>query len=446
MANDVTEQLSSIVRKFIAFSLTVDESTDVLGAPQLAIFIRGVDENLSVTEELLDIFSIRKSTSGEDVFSYMEEVVEQNNLQWDKLVSVATGGASAMLSKHVGFVDRLRVKLESLSASHEVTTIHYSIHPQNLCSKNVQLENVMTVVIYTMNYIRCHGATRRQFKTFLEELDAEYGELPYHTDVRWLSRGKILHRFFELRDEIREFMDIAGYPVPELRDNSWIMDLGFLSDMVDHLNVLNLSLQKKGNTIIDYFYAICAFKMKLQLWARQLRIGNACHFVKLQETAVNNFEQYGIILQSLQNEFEFKFQDVVKLENEFNIIAAPFSTDIDVVRPYLQLELIDLKCDTALKDKFQRKRNLLEFYNYFNQCRFPRLYKCAAKIIAIFGSTHVCEQLLMVLKRATSIDRTGISDHNLKSTLILSTAQSIVPNITELVERKRLQKAGQIVN
>ncbi|XP_076167256.1 general transcription factor II-I repeat domain-containing protein 2-like [Ptiloglossa arizonensis] len=447
MANDVTEQLSSIVRKFSAFSLILDESTDISGAPQLAMFIRGVDENLSLTEELLDIFSIRENTSGEDVFSCVEEVVEQNNLQWNKLVSVATGGAPTMVDKNIGFVDRLRVKLESLAVPHEVTAIHYTIYQQNLWSKSVQLDNVMSLVIRTMNYIRCHGATRGEFKTFLEELDAEYGELPYHTEVRWLSRGKILHRFFELRDEIQVFMNMAGYPVTELQDNLWVMDLGFLSDTIDHLNVLNLSLQEKGNIIIDFFDAICAFKMKLQLWMRQLLIGNACHFVKLQEIAIdNNFERYNNILQMLYDEFEYRFQDVARLENDFNIIATPFSIDINEVPSHFQLELIDLKHDRVLKEKFQQRRNLLEFYNNFNQCRFPRLYKCAAKIIAMFGSTYLCEQLFSVLKRTKSMGRIKVSDHNLKSIVILSTSQSIVPNITELVERKKLQNARHVSN
>ncbi|XP_076621625.1 general transcription factor II-I repeat domain-containing protein 2-like [Colletes latitarsis] len=76
MANNVTEQLSNIIQTFIAYSIAVDESTNVSGGPLLAIFIRGVGKNLTVTEELLDIFSVKKNTSGEDVFLCVEEVVE----------------------------------------------------------------------------------------------------------------------------------------------------------------------------------------------------------------------------------------------------------------------------------------------------------------------------------------------------------------------------------
>lgn len=45
-------QLKQRVKSFMAFSVAIDESTDIMDVAQLAIFIRGV-ETLSVTEEFL---------------------------------------------------------------------------------------------------------------------------------------------------------------------------------------------------------------------------------------------------------------------------------------------------------------------------------------------------------------------------------------------------------
>ena len=80
--------------------------------------------------------------------------------------------------------------------------IHCILHQQALCGKYIDLSSVLDPVISIVNYIRSHGLKHRQFRDFLEEMNAEFPDLPYHTSVRWLSYGKILSRFFELRTEI----------------------------------------------------------------------------------------------------------------------------------------------------------------------------------------------------------------------------------------------------
>jgi hypothetical protein len=51
---------------------------------------------------------------------------------------------------------------------------HYTIHQQSLCGKPLKSEDVMTVVVSVVNFIRSHGLNRRQFQSVLSELDAEY--------------------------------------------------------------------------------------------------------------------------------------------------------------------------------------------------------------------------------------------------------------------------------
>uniref|UniRef100_A0A0L8GQ03 Uncharacterized protein n=1 Tax=Octopus bimaculoides TaxID=37653 RepID=A0A0L8GQ03_OCTBM len=45
-----------------------DETTDKTDTAQLAIFICGVDSNLFVMEEILDIKSMHETTTGKDLF------------------------------------------------------------------------------------------------------------------------------------------------------------------------------------------------------------------------------------------------------------------------------------------------------------------------------------------------------------------------------------------
>lgn len=55
LSSDLKNQLKDKVKYFIAFSIALDESTDVTDVAQLAIFIRGVDVSLNVTEEFVSV-------------------------------------------------------------------------------------------------------------------------------------------------------------------------------------------------------------------------------------------------------------------------------------------------------------------------------------------------------------------------------------------------------
>ncbi|KAK3874139.1 hypothetical protein Pcinc_020899 [Petrolisthes cinctipes] len=77
----------------------------------------------------------------------------------------------------------------------------------------------------------------------LNDLDLEYGDFVYHCEVRWVSRGNMLIRFYELRDEVKQFMDMKGTPVKELSDTKWLCDLAFMVDITKYLSELNVKLQ-----------------------------------------------------------------------------------------------------------------------------------------------------------------------------------------------------------
>lgn len=58
------------------------------------------------------------------------------------------------------------------------------------------MPHVMSIVVKAVNYIRAHALNHWQFKTVLHDLDAEHGDVLFYTEVRWLSRGTVLKRFF----------------------------------------------------------------------------------------------------------------------------------------------------------------------------------------------------------------------------------------------------------
>ena len=73
-----------------------------------------------------------------------------------------------------------------------------------------------------MNFIRGHALNHRQFQVFLEVVDSEFYDLPYHTAVRWLSCGKVLFRSFKLRNEIDLFLTERDRSDPQVSDRSYL--------------------------------------------------------------------------------------------------------------------------------------------------------------------------------------------------------------------------------
>jgi hypothetical protein len=60
----------------------------------------------------------------------------------------------------------------------------------------------MPVVVAVVNYICNDGLKHRTFQVFLQEVDAEYSDLIYHTEVRWLSCGAKLQRLMDISSEV----------------------------------------------------------------------------------------------------------------------------------------------------------------------------------------------------------------------------------------------------
>ena len=61
-------------------------------------------------------------------------------------------------------------------------------------ANSVIFQEVMKVVVETVNYIRSKGLKHRQFKQFLTKMHVSYGDVLYYSHIRWLSRGAMFER------------------------------------------------------------------------------------------------------------------------------------------------------------------------------------------------------------------------------------------------------------
>ena len=93
----------------------------------------------------------------------------------------------------------------------------------------------MQVVVKTVNFILSRGLNHRQFQELLQEVESDYGNLLYFSEVRLLSRGAILQRVDQLRKEIGDFMMAKNMIAPKFSDPSFLTRLAFLVDNTGQL-------------------------------------------------------------------------------------------------------------------------------------------------------------------------------------------------------------------
>ena len=80
-----------------AFSLALDESTDISDTAQLVIFIRAVTARFDIVEEFLDMTSLSSIATGQDICEQALKVEEKFELNTAKLCGVTIDGAPSML-------------------------------------------------------------------------------------------------------------------------------------------------------------------------------------------------------------------------------------------------------------------------------------------------------------------------------------------------------------
>ena len=162
-------------------------------------------------------------------------------------------------------------------------------------------------------------------------------------------------------------MKVKDTEYPQLKKSEWLADLAFAVDLFDHMNELNTRLQGKGNFAHEMYSTVKAFRVKLKLFSCQLSKNITTHFSTLETLApqMMSTEKYTNMISALDNEFALRFVDFQKLGSEFDILSSPFTTDFEKVPDALQLELIDLQCDSTLKEKFQSK-SIEKFYASLN--------------------------------------------------------------------------------
>ena len=271
-------------------------------------------------------------------------------------------------------------------------TTHCFFHREALASKTFPdaLKRVFDVVIKSVNYIKSSTLNNRLFRKLCKDLNSEHKQLLYYTKVRWLSRGNLVARVFELRDEIKLFLETAK---PELavhiKNVKFLSRLAYLMDIFEALNQLNLKMQGKGKDIIQFVDFTWALVEKLGNWKRKVKNGNfdMFHsFTCLSDTDYEIKDEVAYHLGTLQTEFKSYFPELG--HDAFTLVRNSFRLAIGQVDDKFQDELIDLRNDSSCCDLFEDV-SVTEFWIQLSSS-YPQISRnCLIKLLP-FTTTWLC--------------------------------------------------------
>ncbi|KAL2095405.1 hypothetical protein ACEWY4_010124 [Coilia grayii] len=243
----------------------------------------------------------------------------------------------------------------------------YGPGKEALCAQmcDGQFGEVMSLVIRVINFIVARALNDRQFKTLLDEVGNNHPGLLLHSNVRWLSRGKVLSRFAACLNEIRTFLEMKGIEHPELAETEWLLKFYYLVDMTEHLNQLNVKMQGIGNTV-DFEAEVADLKAS-DMW-------------------VNKFK-------SLNEDLERITQQKAELASKH------MWTEMKKLQPEDQL--------------------ILKTWNVL-PVTYHTLQRVSIAVLTMFGSTYACEQSFSHLKNIKSNLRSRLTDESLNACMKLN--------------------------
>ena len=236
-------------------------------------------------------------------------------------------------------------------------------------------------------------------------MGAKHSGLLYHSNIRWLLRGKVLERVANLRNKANAFLKEQKHELSDqFSDNEWIAKLLFLADFFSHLNQLNTSLQGKDKIFLDVSKNTIAFKARMELWMHlmeHIKIAAFSAFnVFVEEFSCATLVRYFF---SIFLHFFSSWIDISLNSNDyskaFNWVRCPF--EVSAGSPRLQVHpemdciaepMVELQSRQLWKNKFKNVF-LTQFWAEVQSKEHNLSDLCwqATKTLLPFQTTNLCE-------------------------------------------------------
>lgn len=100
--------------------------------------------------------------------------------------------AAAMVGKIKGVTSRIREVNPNCTKSHCILHRH-ALETKKLSS---DFKSALDLSVQCVKIIKSRPLQSRLFKTLCDEMGSDHQNILLHTEIRWLSRGKVLARLF----------------------------------------------------------------------------------------------------------------------------------------------------------------------------------------------------------------------------------------------------------
>jgi len=431
MGQDVESQLVQILRT-TDHSLQIDESTLRDNEALLLGYVRFIHEKKS-HEEMIFALSLASDTKSTSIFHAVQQYYNAKEIPMRNIIQCATDGAAAMSGKHRGFVALMKREIPGLIG------IHCVIHRQHLVARNIspELNEVMNTVIKCVNKIKARSLNDRLFRLLCQENDEHFERLLFHTEVRWLSKGTCLTRFYSLFDTILQFLTTAD---PKMADSVKLMrnDIAYLADIFAILNDVNKRLQGEMCTLIMCKSVIMSFMTKLALYKQNVGRGLLTQFPNLNGNEVSEDDRlkYCNHLEKLGDDMRERFQDLISLDVP-DWVVRPFDANIPItqVPMNIQEDFIDLQNDAELRAIFNSSGYELM---WFHACsKYPALWKDVKLLILSFPTSYLVEKGFSAVSTILTKKRNRMSITDRGDLRLYLT--KLMPDITNIAKNHQCQ-------
>lgn len=372
-------------------------------------------------ENFLCCKTLSETTKGEEIFEIVDNYLKFANLPWEKCIGVCTDGAPAMTGSVKGFTSFAKKKNENIIFT------HCFLHREALMTKTLvgDLREVLDQVVKVINFIKSSSLKSRLFEKICDGMDSDNSKLLFYSAIRWLSRGRVLSRFYDLSEEIIVFLTMEESKYEFLGDDQWWTKVSFLTDIFEHLNKLNSSMQGRNENILTSTDKMMAFNEKLTLWKTQVDQKKLTMFPRTAERNVDA-SLVSLISESIMllKDKMIKYFPSINVE-DYDWVRNPFSVSVNEVIGLTFVEednLISLKNDRTLKLKF-KEMTVNKFWIYA-QAEFPEISIKAITILLPFSTSYLCEQGFSAVTTIKSKKRERLQSVEEELRVALSTSSS----------------------